>query len=336
MEARQARKFRFGCCAVGFCAAVATFTGCSDRSGIPSIVTSTVEDRATGQRFEIARASDGLMAESPGFKVSGSLYYAVNFTGNSVTVYNATISDPSSIATIPDPHHGPVGDCIDGAGTLYVADQNFGVLEFKAGLTKPFQRIQNVNIAAACAVDSKGNLWVAYAGGPYVIEYLKGSTTPHAKITAGLNFPNGIAIDHAGNIYVADGHGKNKPNVQVYPPGSKSPSRTITDGVKWPSGIAIDSKGTLYLANVTKNNVQEYRTGESHPYRTITKVNGPSGLVVTKTGWLYVASDGYKGGHGLSIAIVEFAPGSLSPSKRAITKDLHDPIGGAYYPPLLP
>jgi hypothetical protein len=37
-----------------------------------------------------------------------------------------------------------------------------------------------------------------------------------------------------------------------------------------------------------------------------------------------------------SNVIVEFPPGSTTPSRRAISEGLHTPVGTAYSPPLLP
>ena len=168
-----------------------------------------------------------------------------------------------------------------------------------------------------------------------VVEYLKGSAKPHATITKGLTYPDGIAIDHAGNLYVGNLQPYSTSNIQVYALGSKSPSRTITDGVTWPVGIAVDAHDTLYVTNDTApGNVEEYRAGQSKPFRAITdKLVNPADAVVSKNGWLYVANWGYTSGEQ---AILEFPPHSLKASSRAITKAVFNPIGLGYNPPLLP
>lgn len=173
-----------------------------------------------------------------------------------------------------------------------------------------------------------------------VAEYLKGSTKPHAMITKGLKYPVGVAIDHAGDLYVGNnlaGYGQS--NIQVYAPGDKSPSRTIRDSITWPVGIAVDSHDTLYVANLTlgrsdaAGNVEAYRSGQSTPYRTITdELIHPSDVVLNKKGWLYVADYGYTTGEE---QILEFPPRSMKPS-RTISNGIFDPFGLAYYPPVLP
>ncbi len=118
--------------------------------------------------------------------------------------------------------------------------------------------------------------------------------------------------------------------MQVYTLGSKSPSRTITNGVTSPCGLAVDANGTLYVANEFQDNVAEYRSGRSDPFQTITQgIKRPGGVTVDKKGTLYISNIG-------SNTVAEFAPGSLMPLKRQINKGLYNPVGIAYYPPLLP
>jgi hypothetical protein len=168
-----------------------------------------------------------------------------------------------------------------------------------------------------------------------VTEYLKGSTKPHATITKGLTYPVGIAIDHAGNLYVSNYEPYSDQNVQVYAPGSKSPSRTITDGVSSPVGIAVDAHDTLYVTTQDPPSaIKEYRSGQSTPFRTITdELSYPDGIVIGENGWLYVANGGQTSGE---TGVLEFSPHSRKASSRKITNGLFHPVGVAYYPPLLP
>jgi trimeric autotransporter adhesin len=271
---------------------------------------------------------------SSAYDVTGSLLFVTNYTYNSVTVYHANAKNPAPIATISNGLSAPAGNCVDGQGTLYVTNQpasNGGwVAEYLLGKIRPSKVItKGINTAAFCAVDSKGNLWVTNIGGANATEYLHGSKTPHTVITQGLAYPVGIAIDRSDNLYVAD---RANSDVVVYAPGSKSPSRTITDGVTSPVGIAIDLNGVLYVENITEKNVEEYRQGGDHPFKTITQdLSTPTAVAVNKKGWLYVAN-----GAGAYHNVVEFSPGSITPSKRHINKGVHAPSGLALFPPVLP
>ena len=97
-----------------------------------------------------------------------------------------------------------------------------------------------------------------------------------------------------------------------------------------PVGIAVDAHRTLYVTNVLENNVEEYRSGQSIPYQTITEdISSPSSATVNKDGYLYITNIG-------SYTVVEFAAGSTKASHRKISKDLQNPEDSAYSPPLLP
>ena len=54
----------------------------------------------------------------------------------------------------------------------------------------------------------------------------------------------------------------------------------------------MDSHETLYVANWYQSIVEEYRAGESDPFKAITDVDGPDAIAPTKSGWLYIASGG--------------------------------------------
>ncbi len=106
----------------------------------------------------------------------------------------------------------PGGACIDGQGTLYVANEPASgggwVSEYPLGKTTPSTIIRDgINEPGYCAIDAKGNLWVSNVYGPNVTEYLKGSKRPHTVITKGLVYPVGVAIDRSGNLYVGNGYG---------------------------------------------------------------------------------------------------------------------------------
>jgi sugar lactone lactonase YvrE len=286
--------------------------------------------------------------EAPDYKVSGALLFVTNSDSppyDAVTIYDAKADNPSPIAVINEDVAQANGDCVDAHGTLYVASEPESgpgwISEYALGETKPLRVITNgINTPAFCAIDRRGNLWVTNIGDATVTEYLKGATVPHFILKNRLTQPDGIAIDRNGNIYVGNLDPSGTSNVQAYPPGKKSPSRTITDGVTWPVGIAVDNEGTLYVTNdVSPCNIEEYRAGQSEPYQAITNdIDGPVALTFAKPGRLYEVNEGEQGcsGNGPWPVILEFRPHSLSPSKRAISNDLHVPIGVAYYPPLLP
>jgi len=317
-------------------AAAALLAGCggSQPIGTPGAMPQSFP---TGESAQ----SRSLRSNSDDYKVPGALVYVTNSNPaySSVTVYDAKSDNPNPIATISTDIFEPVGSCIDGDGTLYVANQTGSgpgwVSEYALGKTEPLRIITDgINTPSYCAIDGHGNLWVSNVGGPTVTEYLKGSTTPHATLSKGLTYPGGIAIDRGGSTYVAN---YSPPNVQVFPAGGTTPKRTITDGIVEPGGIALDRDGTLYVPNLVPCNIEEYRAGQSKPYRAITKgINAPTDLAFARNGWMYEVSGGNRHSTGPAPIILEFRPGSMKPSHRTISEGLKTPRGAAYYPALLP
>jgi hypothetical protein len=317
------------------CVAVATLAGCGGSQppiGAPNSLQNISQSR------EIVKPRSAM----PTYKVSGPLIYVANIDLNltPLAIYDANANDPKPIATISKDIYNSRGICIDSDGTLYVTNLGSSeegyVSEYALGETKPLRVItKGIDYPGYCAIDASGNLWVANIGAIDVVEYLKGSTKPHTTITKGLTYPIGIAIDHEGNLYVSNYRPYSDQNVQVYAPGSKSPSRTITNGVSSPVGIAVDARDTLYVTTqAPQGKIEEYRSGHSKPYRTITdKLINPGDVVVGKNGWLYVANQGQ---HTDEMMVLEFPPHSTKPSSREISKGLFQPVGVAYYPPLLP
>jgi hypothetical protein len=332
--ARQMKSLGFGSYALCSCIAAAMLAGCG--ASQPPIGAPGAMQQTSATAAHADRGKSWMLPQAS----SKDLLYVSNVSDyDDVEVYHASGKDPSPIAVISGDLDTPVSDCIDGDGTLYVVNEPGGlgwVTEFPAGKTKRSKIIKRgINTPAFCAIDGSGNLWVTNIGAQNVTEYEKGSTKPNEIITSGLFYPDGVTIDKSGNMYVANHYTEGTKsfapgNVVVYAPGKKSPSRTITDGVATPVGITVDANDTLYVTNITDDNVQEYLSGQSHPYQTVTEgIASPCTVAVSDKGYLYV-TDLYRS------EVVEFEPGSITPSKREISKGLSEPCGMAYSPPLLP
>jgi sugar lactone lactonase YvrE len=319
------------------CVAAAILAGCGGSQlsvGSADTGQARLQERVSTAATEAASAS-----KSEGYKATPPLLYVANATptDNDVRVYHVGPKDPTPIATITNRIEDPNGDCIDRQGTLYVTNDPINgpgwVSEYPPGKTTPSEIIKDgVSTPAFCAIDAKGNLWVTNIGVDDVAEYAKNSKKPQTILTKGLTRVSGIAIDHSGNIYVGNLLTSATSNIVVYAPGSNSPSRTITDGITWPAGMTVDANGTLYVTDVEQSNVEEYRSGQDEPFQTITdSMHQPAGVTVTKNGVLYVANLESK-----YSSVVEFRLGSLKPLRRKISNGLFNPVGVAYYPPLLP
>ena len=69
----------------------------------------------------------------------------------------------------------------------------------------------------------------------------------------GFLFPNGVAVDASGNVYISDGDNR---RVQVFTPAGTFKRFIDTSGV--PRGIAIDKKQRLYVVDALAHDVEIY------------------------------------------------------------------------------
>ncbi len=133
------------------------------------------------------------------------------------------------------------------------------------------------------------------------------------RVKATFNNPNGIAIDAAGNLYVADQ--VNNAIRKVTPNGlvttlAGSGAAGFTNGTgasatfNNPVGIAVDASGNVFVADLDNNAIREITpagvvttfagTGavgfDDGPASTAT-FNGPSGIVVDHSGNIFVSDN---------------------------------------------
>jgi mucin-19 len=219
----------------------------------------------------------------------------------------------------------PSGIAIDSAGTLYVTDYGSqtvrmitagGVVTTIAGSDQTSGSTDGTGSGArfnfggtvdGIAVDSAGNIYVADANNHTIRKIAPGGVVTTFAGTAGLsgfadgtgsvarfNFPQGLAVDTSGNLYVADQ--RNERIRRVTPSGvvttlagSNYGYYGVTDGFGSSAqfanllGISVDSSGKLYVT-------------DGYTIRSVTQ----AGLVTTLGGRAFVigTSDGV-GGNGL-------------------------------------
>ena len=175
---------------------------------------------------------------------------------------------------------------VDGAGNAYVADTNnltirkitaAGVVTTLAGTAGASGSADGTGAAASfsflggVAVDGTGNAYVAdtnnhtirkiTAAG--VVTTLAGTAEVSGSAdgtgaAARFSFPSGVAVDGAGNVYVADTGNNTVRKITaagvVTTVAGSSKSRGIALGdlpgsLAGGSGIALDSKGVLYITS---------------------------------------------------------------------------------------
>jgi len=192
--------------------------------------------------------------------------------------------------------NSPTGVAVDGAGNIYVADQNNNrirkitpageVSTFagtgEAGFSEGPGATAKFNAPSAIAVDAAGNVYVADAGNQRIrkitpdglVRTLAGNGNPGygegPPSFAQFNNPVGIALDADGMIYVADA---NNYRIRKITPsgvtstlaGNGTPGNLDGEpGIatfNLPFGVAVDIDGTVYVADKGNHRIRQITPG---------------------------------------------------------------------------
>jgi len=179
-----------------------------------------------------------------------------------------------SYGTGPGQYQDPTGIAVGPTGSVYVLDDERGVIEWYdrdgkvLGSFNAFARALRVQRsdygtggAGSLVVDANGNLYVA-DGQPVEVERFnaKGKLTMifGARGDAPGQYrdgPGGIAIDSKGRLYVDDGPSRGaSPAVLIFDRdghylASFGAGEVGPDQITWPAGLLLDGAGNLYMSN---------------------------------------------------------------------------------------
>jgi len=98
--------------------------------------------------------------------------------------------------------------------------------------------------------DASGDVLIStpvYGQGQSPLIAFSTPTTPFPA--SGLNSPNGVAVDQAGNLFIADSTSV----VEISVGGGAE--KVMVDGLKSPGGIALDAADNLYVADTGNNRI---------------------------------------------------------------------------------
>jgi uncharacterized protein (TIGR03437 family) len=237
----------------------------------------------------------------------------------------------------------PWGVAVDTAGNVYIADSynnvirrvtaSSGVITTVAGNGTQGYSGDNVsalstelNFPTGVAVDAAGNLYIADYFNYRIRKVSNGVITTVAgtgvtgyggdngqATSALLGGPEGVAVDSAGNLYIADALNyrirKVSGGIITTVAGNGTPGFSGDNGpatsaqLRTPYGVAVDSAGNLYIADTDNNRIREVSkgtiatvagtgtsgySGDNGP-ATSAQLHSPWGVAVDSAGNLYVA-----------------------------------------------
>jgi uncharacterized protein (TIGR03437 family) len=219
--------------------------------------------------------------------------FPVGYSGDGGPATSAQLNSPAAVA-------------VDSSGNLYIADTyNFAIRKVAAGTGIITTIAGGLKFPTGVAVDSAGNLFIANQGNHDVWKVAAG--TGIVTVVAGtgvqgysgdggpasraqLNQPSGVAVDNAGNLYIAD-QGNNAVRKVVLATG------TITtlagtgvlgysgDGgpvsaaqLASPYAVAVGPDGRVYVADTANNRIRALPMPAPVPLPSVSPsfVGGPS------------------------------------------------------------
>lgn len=232
--------------------------------------------------------------------------------------------------------NGPSGIAADAAGNLYVADSGnnlirkitqAGVVSTLAGSdTTGSANGQGINSSffgpVGVAVDTHGNVYVTDAGNNLirfitpagVVSTLAGNAVGASNGTlavSAFNNPTGVAVDGAGNVYVANYLNNNILEINTAATvttfagtgqqgSTNGPANAATFYL--PNNVTVDAHNNVYVADGVNNLIRKITpagivstlagsgvAGAADSTGTAASFNGPAGLAVDGAGNVYVA-----------------------------------------------
>jgi len=125
-------------------------------------------------------------------------------------------------------------------------------------------------------------LTVTQAGSTYI--QAESLTT---LVSAGLDGPNGVAVDGVGNVYIAD---TGNAAIKMWTESNNTVTTLASAGLDAPYGIALDEMGDVYIADSPTNEIKEWTATNSNITTLVSSgLFYPRGVAVDAVGNVYIA-----------------------------------------------
>ncbi len=227
--------------------------------------------------------------------VNSPTYSFTNFAGSMIGVSGTTDAAGSAAG-----FQNPQGVCVDSAGNVYVADTaNHNIRKIDpagnaatlAGTTNSGPAVAGpvaantaqFNSPAGVAVDSAGNVYVADTGNHVIRKIdqvaatvttiagtgVAGSVNNASPLLAQFSSPNGIAVDGAGNIYIADTGNSlirlmdNTGNVSTFAGSIAGYANGPAASARFssPRGVDVDQNTNVFVADTGSQTIRQISGG---------------------------------------------------------------------------
>jgi uncharacterized protein (TIGR03437 family) len=258
-------------------------------------------------------------------------YSITTFAGNNTAGYTA-----DAVAATTSELNNPLGLALDSSRNLYIADSsNHRVREVSGGTISTVAgngtagylgdsaaaTSAELNLPSGVVVGSSNTFFIADTNN-YVIRKVAGTTiTTYAgnnslgpggtgdhglAINAQLDTPTGLALDAAGNLYIAD-TGNNVIRIVAASNGYITTLSTGSFILKSPKGVAVDAAGNVYIADTNNSRILKVApsgsitktttvagnsvigfSGDGGP-ATSAELSYPAGVAVDAAGNIYIA-----------------------------------------------
>ena len=113
------------------------------------------------------------------------------------------------------------------------------------------------------------------------------ASTPSTIYTTGFDTPAGIALDSAGNLYVADYHANTI--TKVVSTYGVPTLTTIGSGFLYPLGVAVDSANNVYVADYGHSRVEKIAADGTTQSDVSSGFTNPTGVATGPSGDIYVS-----------------------------------------------
>lgn len=225
--------------------------------------------------------------------IGSTVTRTINFQFNA-SVTPATIQIPTGVFSSAAAPLGTV-NCV--AGTPY-GPTGTANCQITIAFTPNSVGKQTSSVVLA---DASGNaLATAYLQGVGQGPLITVDPGTQSQLGSGFKAPAGVAVDHAGNTFIADA--LNNVITEIPVGGGTAVNLAIQTAspatpLSGPLGVAVDGAGNLYVADTGNNRVVEAPLvngayAVSAAVEIATGLNKPSGVFVRGTGDLYVADTG--------------------------------------------